>query len=607
MVAVPTRPRGTSRRVPEPSGTPAPPTDSAAQACALPAAWRGKAAWRILDTAFGDGQAFADTWATWLADPQAPRHLHYVALSEGVPLLAPLLHRLGITTRMADQSAALRQQWLGFSTGSYRLSLHDGCLLLTLCIGPRLALLRDQRFVADAAYAPAHGWDAWSAKALVRLAHDGMPLALARDGAAPADQLLQAGFVLRGAGNAGFQSLRFEPRWAPGRSRDRWRTLHSAPTTCAVIGAGLAGAAVAAAMARRGWTVSVIDAQAGPGNGTSGLPVGLLVAQGALDNSARAQLSRAGVRLTLQTCRELLQAGLDWMPTGVLQLQAAPPVGGGPCVNQDDWSVPYAWPSKVPPWAAGAAQAGALWHAHSAWIKPERLVRALLARSGAAFIGNTRVQAITQAANGWNLLDAHGDRIGCAAHVVFANATDATRLLRETSARGMAGMVPLAHTQSVGGQLTWGLHAPSDADAFPPHPVNGAGSFVAGVPQEQGLAWYAGATYEAQDDGASGAAERLNLTRLAQLLPQASTRIAALAQQRPLQAWRGQRCVTRDRLPVCGALQAGAHPSLWISAAMGSRGLSYALLCAELIAAQANAEPLPVASRLARLVRPERV
>ena len=40
---------------------------------------------------------------------------------------------------------------------------------------------------------------------------------------------------------------------------------------------------------------------------------------------------------------------------------------------------------------------------------------------------------------------------------------------------------------------------------------------------------------------------------------------------------------------------------------MGSRGLSYALLCAELIAAQVNAEPLPVASRLARLVRPERV
>ena len=39
---------------------------------------------------------------------------------------------------------------------------------------------------------------------------------------------------------------------------------------------------------------------------------------------------------------------------------------------------------------------------------------------------------------------------------------------------------------------------------------------------------------------------------------------------------------------------------------MGSRGLSHSILCAELIAAQINGEPLPVAPHLARLVRPDR-
>ena len=564
------------------------------------------AAWRILDTAFGDGSAFADTWAMWLADSHAPRLLHYVGLSETAPPLEPLLRQIGNRPHLNDQGNALRQQWFGLCAGTHRLSLHGGRLLLTLCIGPRLALLREQRFVPDAAFSSAQGWEVWFAKALLRLAQSGMPLALAKDGATPEGHLLQIGFMPHGAGNAGFQSLRFQPPWTPGRSRDRWRTLHSPPATCAVIGAGLAGAAVAASMARRGWTVSVFDTHAQPGAGTSALPVGLLVAQHALDNSPRSQLSRAGVRLTLQTCRELLQAGVDWMPTGVLQLKTSAVMANSRGTQSDEWSEPYTWPTDAPQWAVGTFGAGALWHAHSAWIKPQRLVRALLEQSGSTFVGKTRVRAIIPAADGWNLLDAQGASVARAAHVVFANATDAVRLLRESSAGGVPRVVPLADTQPVGGQLSWGLHALSDADAFPPHPVNGAGSFVAGVPQAQGLAWYAGATYEPQDDGASGSAEGHNLERLRQLLPHASARIADLARERPPQAWRGQRCVARDRLPVCGALQTGPHPTLWISAAMGSRGLSHAILCAELIAAQANAEPIPVAPRLARLVRPER-
>ena len=604
MVAVPTQPRGTFHRVPEASGTPVP--HSAAQACALPRAWRAMAAWRILDTAFGDGSAFADTWAMWLADPHAPRLLHYVGLSETAPPLEPLLGRLRGIPRFADQSTPLRQQWFGLDAGTHRLSLHGGRLLLTLCIGPRLALLREQRFVVDAAYAPARGWDVWSAKALAHLSRPGMLLALARDGAAPAEHLLQTGFASHGAGNAGFQSLRFEPRWVTRRSRDRWRTLHSPPASCAVIGAGLAGAAVAASMARRGWSVCAFDSHAHPGTATSGLPVGLLVAQHALDSSPRSQLSRAGVRLTLQTCHELLQSGVDWMPTGVLELQTSAVTADRHGAQLDDWSEPYTWPINTPQWAVGASGAGALWHAHSAWIKPQRLVRALLEHSGAAFVGDTRVQTIMPAADGWDLLDAGGTSLAHAAHVVFANSTDAARLLRESFTGGAPDVVALGETQSVGGQLSWGLHAVSDTDAFPPHPVNGAGSFVAGIPHTQGLAWYAGATYEMQTDGALDVAERHNLERLRQLLPQVTTHIAELARARPLQAWRGQRCVARDRLPVCGALQTGPHPTLWISAAMGSRGLSHAVLCAELIAAQANAEPPPVAPRLARLVRPER-
>jgi tRNA 5-methylaminomethyl-2-thiouridine biosynthesis bifunctional protein len=50
-----------------------------------------------------------------------------------------------------------------------------------------------------------------------------------------------------------------------------------------------------------------------------------------------------------------------------------------------------------------------------------------------------------------------------------------------------------------------------------------------------------------------------------------------------------------------------ASPGLWLSTAMGSRGLSHAALCGELIAAQLGAEPLPLDIGLHRCIDPQRV
>jgi tRNA 5-methylaminomethyl-2-thiouridine biosynthesis bifunctional protein len=61
-------------------------------------------------------------------------------------------------------------------------------------------------------------------------------------------------------------------------------------------------------------------------------------------------------------------------------------------------------------------------------------------------------------------------------------------------------------------------------------------------------------------------------------------------------AWTGVRCTTHDRRP----LLAQVAPGLWVSTAMGSRGLTFAHLCAELLAARLHDEPLPLESKLAR-------
>ena len=50
---------------------------------------------------------------------------------------------------------------------------------------------------------------------------------------------------------------------------------------------------------------------------------------------------------------------------------------------------------------------------------------------------------------------------------------------------------------------------------------------------------------------------------------------------------------------MVGPLYDDQNASLWMCAGMGSRGLSYSVLCAELLAARWGAEPLPLEASLA--------
>ncbi|HXU43217.1 MAG TPA: bifunctional tRNA (5-methylaminomethyl-2-thiouridine)(34)-methyltransferase MnmD/FAD-dependent 5-carboxymethylaminomethyl-2-thiouridine(34) oxidoreductase MnmC, partial [Burkholderiales bacterium] len=62
------------------------------------------------------------------------------------------------------------------------------------------------------------------------------------------------------------------------------------------------------------------------------------------------------------------------------------------------------------------------------------------------------------------------------------------------------------------------------------------------------------------------------------------------------------RSVTRDRLPVVGAIGENVHGAF----AYGSRGLVWAALAAELIASQLEGEPLPLEGKLVDALSPLR-
>jgi tRNA 5-methylaminomethyl-2-thiouridine biosynthesis bifunctional protein len=132
--------------------------------------------------------------------------------------------------------------------------------------------------------------------------------------------------------------------------------------------------------------------------------------------------------------------------------------------------------------------------------------------------------------------------------------------------------------------------------------MNGSGSWIANVPTPLGAHWYAGASYETVPERLHDHAVQHagNLQRLRALCARSAKAMAAAIAANTIRIWSGTRCVTHDRLPLVGPLDVSPSPSLWICAGMGSRGLSLAALCAELLVAYMHSEPLPLEHSLSK-------
>lgn len=556
-------------------------------------AWSAASAWRILDTRFGLGLRFLHSWQAWKNDPFRPQMLHYVALTGAPPAIDELLSAAAAFPELQALVSELVPQWCELLPGFHRLTLNGGQVLLTLCVGDMMAMLRAQQFVADSVYldpdpvpgAAGEPWTVWTLKALARCCRRGTDLISTADSSVWRADLTQCGFDLV-VGPTGTQTAplrgQFNPRWAIKSSRAPSSPQAVAVGSCVVVGAGLAGASVAAALARRGWQVRVLDQGEAPAAGASGLPVGLVVPHVSTDDCALSRLSRAGMRLMLQQARSLLRQGQDWDATGTQERQ----VDGAP---------------GMPP----------IWHAQAAWLKPAQMVRAWLAQPGVTFQGGAQVAALRPSGDEWELLDAQSHCLARASRVVLANAHGVLTLLDGLQAARPAlrlhqDDLPLMH--GVRGQLSWAMHPGIPDAAFPAFPVNGAGSVIPVVPVEGGTAWFIGSSYQpsslpASPDEKNHAA---NLGRLHQLLPELAHVLAPQFASGRINAWKGTRCVTADRLPMVGPLYQADNPTLWICAGMGSRGLSFSVLCAELLAARWGAEPLPLDAGLARSLNARR-
>jgi tRNA 5-methylaminomethyl-2-thiouridine biosynthesis bifunctional protein len=582
----------------------------------LPARWRGRAQFVIVETGFGLGTNFLATWQAWRDDPQRCERLHFVSV-ELHPLAASDVAKAAPAALQA-LARELAARWPLPLPGLHRLEFESGRVVLTLALGdardvvPRLACGADA-FYLDG-FAPARNpqmWEPALLKALARLARPDATLATWTTARAVRDALADGGFAVALRAGFGRKRQMLTARFAP-----RWKTRrHEPPAPYAgerralVIGAGLAGCHVVAALVRRGWRIELLERAQAAACGASALPWGLLHPQIAADDSVLARLTRAG--FLLARSRLAAADAALWRDCGVFQ-QAR---GDAEAAAWQAALKTLGFPTDYVAWidAADAAahvglrpRRGGLWFPRGAVVSGRRWCDRLLADSDTT---DTRygcdVRRLVREGDGWNAYDGAGRALAAAPVAVVAAALEAPELLG------------LSHTrvQAVRGRVS--LLAPEDFASLRAG-LAGDGSLVRGTDGSV----CSGATYELAlpETGThdEARAHEGNLQRLARLLADAVTPTVC-------GMFDGVRCVARDRLPLAGAVAdeaaalaaaaslRGAHlqdlprrPGLYAAFALGSRGLTLAPLAAELIAAQIEGEPWPIERALADAIDPAR-
>jgi tRNA 5-methylaminomethyl-2-thiouridine biosynthesis bifunctional protein len=584
----------------------------------LPQRWQGRHRFVVLETGFGLGHNFLATWAAWRSDPKRCRTLWFVAIDRHPPRRDDLGRAHGVPT--AGPAAELIESWPPLLPGLHLLDFEGARVRLLLAFGDVHTMLRELVLQADAVYldgfAPDRNpamWDRHLWPLLARRCAAGSTAATWSAAHDVRDGLASAGWAVQRAPGFGAKremtAARFEPRFFPpcplGR---RPASVSSDSPTALIIGAGLAGAATAAALARAGWACTVIDRAGTTASGASGNPGGVFhgLVQGA--NGPHARLLRAAAGFL---ARSLPAQGLEGSFTGLLRVADDASARAEELAQRSTQALGFELPAD---WAQALNAADAAlrcgvplnrpaWFAPTGgWLAPAGWVQQVLAQSGATLMLNADVAAIQRIGSRWHAIDRSGGTLAEADVLVLANAADATQL---------AGAHAMPVMAAVRGQVTL---LPGDAISTRPSlPLAGNGTLI---PLSDGRL-LAGATWHPGDDDMALRAQdhAHNLAQMQRLLGGA---VRADGDPSLLDGRVAFRCATADRLPIVGPLPAADAPvrdqvrhiaraeGLYALTALGSRGITLAPLAGEILASWITGAPMPVEASLLDAIDPVR-
>jgi tRNA 5-methylaminomethyl-2-thiouridine biosynthesis bifunctional protein len=578
----------------------------------LPGRWAGRPRFVVMECGFGLGNNFLATWEAWRQDAQRCHTLWYLAIEKHPPRREDLAraHAGSALPALAD---TLLAQWPPLTPDLHLIHFDGGRVRLLLALGDIQQVLPEWVAQVDAFYldgfAPARNpamWDAHRLRALPRLAAEGATVATWSVAGSVRKALRACGFAVEkvpGFGEKREMTVgRFAPRFPsnppPGR-----RTL-AGVRRVAVVGAGLAGAAAARALATQGLAVQVFERRPGIAQETSGNLGGLFHAIVHRHDGPHARWLRAAAVQAERVLRPLIESGaVPGSIRGLLRGERALDVAAMQALIER-MALP---PEHVQVRAEVLPDGRPAWfYPGGGWVSPAALSALWLARSDIDCRLGTAVHRLQAGDGGWQLFDADEHCLATVDAVVLCNAADAARLL------GQPGW-PL---QRVRGQTTL---LPAHAPDLPDLPALtwpvADGGYALRLDDGRVLC---GATAQPGDDDRSlrNDDHASNLAVLRHLTGWAGAPDLAALPGRV--GWRLQ---SDDRLPLLGAvpdaLARGTRrldqprfvprqPGLYLFAALGSRGITQAVLGGEILASLVTGAPVPAPAALLDAVDPAR-
>ncbi|HET8801908.1 MAG TPA: bifunctional tRNA (5-methylaminomethyl-2-thiouridine)(34)-methyltransferase MnmD/FAD-dependent 5-carboxymethylaminomethyl-2-thiouridine(34) oxidoreductase MnmC [Marinobacter sp.] len=558
----------------------------------------------VAESGFGTGLNFLATSLVWLQ--QAPDNhstLHFIS-AERFPLTREDLTRaLSLWPDLQPLAGELINQYPPLTRGAHRLVLAGGRIRLTLYFGDVAEAWAQLGFHADAwfldGFAPSRNPGMWSEQTIGQIrAHSKPGTTLAT--------FTAVGQVRRALATTGFQMWK-----APGYGRKRdmlaGRLPFDAPlpetsppgrepAPVAVLGAGIAGCLLARNLAERGWPVVLIDAASGPGRAASGNRQGATYVKLAVDHGPQSELALSA----LTFCQRHYRPYRDqyWHPTGLLQLAWSDKEAD----RQNRFLARNRYPEDIlQPVSRAEAErltgvalpSGGLWFPGGGWLQPGELCETLSHHPRITRLFDFTVQEITPDAGLWRIDGGDQQEAIRVQHLVICAGHLTPNLLPEPGE---------FRFKAIRGQVT---HLPQASLSTPPAAVICGSRYL--NPGRNGVS-VTGATFDLHSDQPEplAASNVENLRELARMLPGILVAEAGSALSEEAGQGRvGFRCTTHDYQPVAGPLQSSQGETVagvYLLTGLGSKGLTYAPLLAELVADQVTGQPAPLPHRVRKLL-----
>jgi len=613
----------------------------------------------VLETGFGTGLNFILTWLEWVAfqenkiknssitddNAQVSSHLHFISI-EKYPLdKEEIVKALKLFPQLNTLTDQLIAEYPLLIKGFHSLQFKDQSITLTLIFDDVNSALPQINGPIDAWYldgfSPSKNPDMWTDalySSMERLSRAGTSIST----------FTAACDVRRGLSASGFE-LTKPPGFGQKREMIQGEFMQSqgplanpldqikpwlkpqikAIKHIAIIGAGIAGCTTAYALARRGIKVTIID-EHGIATEASGNPQGAMYAKLAAGEATHSDIYIQGYLQSLRWLHQHLEPGDGWDNCGLIQLASTEKeikrqqkfIENTHYPKQLLHSLTTEEASEI---SGLTMNSGGLFFPQAGWVSPLRLCQQLVKHP----LIQLKKMAITEIVNNkdeWQLQCPNNSNKSdnTFSHVVIACANKSQTLLPNCylptkSIRGQLTYLDKSDTQSEVSQKEINLKTVLCGKGYIA-PANN-GSFCLG------------ASYNIEDDETQLrlSDQQKNFDYLDDFGKEFQNLHQQLNKhdQTLLPGRIGFRCTTPDYLPMTGPLidetafdsdftairknlaryprqAAKFHSGLYLNIGHGSRGLTSAPLCAELIAAYICGENFPLAKDHAEALLPAR-